>query len=157
MFLFPFIILCRWVRRHDFSEKERDEVLCYHSTDYRVILKPILKSNFKFKILSGIVQIKLTPEEEEDRNVTLPIGSCYCIVRQTMYFCDSPRWTAAVLFNVSVLGYFLSVLNVTKYNKSALQCISYFWYTSNSRERLTWSHNKTLHYLFHSVVDDFWS
>ena len=61
MFLFPFIILCRWVRRHDFSEKERDETLCYHSTDYRVILKPILKSNFKFKILSGIVQIKLTP------------------------------------------------------------------------------------------------
>ena len=31
MFLFPFIILCRWVRRHDFSEKERDETLCYHS------------------------------------------------------------------------------------------------------------------------------
>ena len=55
MFLFPFIILCRWVRRHDFTEKERDEKLCYHSTDYRVISKPILKSNFKFKILFRIV------------------------------------------------------------------------------------------------------
>lgn len=81
MFLFPFIILCMWVRRHDFSEKERNEKLCYHSTYHRVISKPILESNFKFKMLSRIVQIKLTSnystlwlEEEEDRNVTLPIG-----------------------------------------------------------------------------------
>ena len=140
MFLFPFIILCRWIRRHDFSEKEWDETLCYHSTANCVISKAILKWNFKFKFLRRIIQIKLTSNhstvwlQEEDRNINLPIGSCYCIVRQTMYFCDSPRWTAAVLFSVSVLSYFLSVPNVTKYKKSALQCNSYFWCTSVSQK-----------------------
>lgn len=121
MFLFPFIILCRWIRRHDFSEKEWDETLCYHSTGNCVISKAILKWNFKFKFLRRIIQIKLTSNhstvwlQEEDRNITdLPIGSCYCIVRQTMYFCDSPRWTAAVLFSVSVLSYEPDVLSNRK-------------------------------------------